>query len=63
MIGDNTIGTSSAGSIKRFAGRSVRTTRKASSPPSGTAIAVIPAARTIEVRKARAKSGSPKINA
>src|SRR5216684_494716 len=43
-IGESTIGTSRAGSIRRLPGRSVRTTRKASTPPSGTAIAVMPAA-------------------
>ena len=60
--GERKIGTSSAGSSQRRPGRSVRTTRNARSAPSGTAMAVIPAATMRVLPNARWKSVSMNTN-
>ncbi len=62
-MGETKMGTSSSGAMAPRPGRSVRTIRKASMAPSGTAMAVRPPARMKPLRVASQKSGSSKIKA
>ena len=57
------IGTRISGSSRPRAGTSVRTIRKASTAPSGTAMTVMPAAIATVVKKAVQKSSSPSTKA
>ena len=60
-MGETKIGTSSSGAIHPRPGKSVRIIRKASMPPSGTAMTARPVARIMPFLKASQKSGSSKM--
>ena len=60
-MGETKLGTRMNGSNQRFPGRSVRSITNARSPPSGTAMIVMPVEIRNELRSAFQKSGSRKM--